>query len=343
MGALAPSFQAFARQVAFLACQDQGITLALAEAPKMGSAWAQLGELVQQKAQQRYKERESRLAQSSEAEKKEQKRRMVLTEEDFVQMRQQKAAQLSASLPLHPRAGLLEFIHRSVFEYCTAQQLLRLLGDEADCISEEELEVLLDWTTETFPEVLMFVHEHMEAAELNGGSDRQEEADTDIMAQRRQRNEALLFDSIGRVLKGREAYAASLEYYRKALAIQEKVRGTEHTTTAQSYNNIGLLLSDQGQHEQALEYHHKALAIQEKVLGTKHVDTAGSYNAVGAVLQKQGKIEEAFEHQFKALSIREKALATEHIRTAYVYANLGETMHAAGRDGEALDYHFKAL
>ena len=341
--ALAPSFQAFARQVALLACQDHGITLPVARADETGSAWARLEELVRQEARQRYKEREGRLAQLSEAEKKEQKRRMVLTEEDFVQMRQQQAAQLSAGLPLHPRAGMLEFIHKSVFEYCTAQQLMRLLGEEADRFSEEKLGTLLGWIRKSFPEALMFVHENMQSAELKKDTSRQGKAGIDIMAARGRRNEVLLSASTGAVLQDREAYAAALKYYHKALAIEEEVLGTEHIDTAGSYGNIGSVLRAQGKYEQALDYYRKALAIKEKAHGTEHTSTASSYNNIGSVLQQQGKHEQALEHYRKALAIQERVHGTEHTDAATSYNNIGLLLQARGKHEQALEHYRKAL
>jgi hypothetical protein len=102
---------------------------ALADARQTGSAWAGLDALVQQQAQQRYQERQVRLAGLSEAERKAQSRCMVLTEDDCVrlQKQKQKAAQFIANLPLRPRDGVMDFIHESVFEHCLAQRRLGLL------------------------------------------------------------------------------------------------------------------------------------------------------------------------------------------------------------------------
>ena len=49
-------------------------------------------------------------------------------------------------------------------------------------------------------------------------------------------------------------YDKALEYYYKALKIDEKVLGKEHPNTAGSYNNIGNVYDKQGKYNKALEY-----------------------------------------------------------------------------------------
>jgi tetratricopeptide (TPR) repeat protein len=59
----------------------------------------------------------------------------------------------------------------------------------------------------------------------------------------------------------------------KSLAIYEKVLGTDHPSTGQTYNNLGLLYYDQGKYEETEVYFMKSLAISEKVFGTDHPST----------------------------------------------------------------------
>jgi len=57
------------------------------------------------------------------------------------------------------------------------------------------------------------------------------------------------------------------------LAISEKGLGTEHLSTAVSYNNIGVFYANRGDFSKALEYLEKALKIFEEKLGTEHPNT----------------------------------------------------------------------
>ncbi len=85
------------------------------------------------------------------------------------------------------------------------------------------------------------------------------------------------------------AYPQALEYYDKALAIDEKVHGKEHPYTATSYNNIGSMYYQWGKYPEALEYLEKALKIRKAKLGDNHPDTIGTQEWIGATQAAMGK------------------------------------------------------
>ena len=334
---LAASFAAFAHEVALLASEDQKATLAATDGDKTGSAWGVLEERVRQQAQLRYEERQARVAQLSEAERKEQSRRMVLTEDDFVRLQQQKATQLVASLPLRPRAGTLEFIHKSVFEYCLAQRLMGLLNEDSERLTEQALEKMLDWAKTAAPETLMMLRAQIEAREAAPDTDARK------ASARHERIEAALFVAIAGVLEDRQLHAQALAYQRKALAIREKVFGAEHVRTAASHHNIGVLLKALDKYKQALKHHRNALAIREKLLGQGHADTAVSYYKIGGVLHGQDKHEPALEYYGKALAIQEVVCGVEHVSTADTYHAIGAVLDDQDKHAQALEYYGKAL
>ena len=59
-------------------------------------------------------------------------------------------------------------------------------------------------------------------------------------------------------------YSKSLEFNLQALAINERLKGTDDLNTATIYNNIGIVYHDMGEYEKALEMYTKALEIEEK-------------------------------------------------------------------------------
>jgi len=76
----------------------------------------------------------------------------------------------------------------------------------------------------------------------------------------------LLLFSIGWVLKNKAKYAEALEYYLKALAIEEQVYGNDHPYVATSYNNIGNVLQDQSNYTEALAYFKKGFSYKGESL-----------------------------------------------------------------------------
>jgi tetratricopeptide (TPR) repeat protein len=72
--------------------------------------------------------------------------------------------------------------------------------------------------------------------------------------------------------------------FKRALAIYEKVLGSEHPSTATSLNNLASLLQAQGDLAGARPLNERALAIREKALGAEHPGTAESPNNLANLL-----------------------------------------------------------
>ena len=334
---LPASFQAFANQTALLAAEGQSTMLARADGHKTGSPWAALEALAQEQAQQVYRERQTRLEGLSPEARKEQARRMVLTEEDYTRLRQQKATQFAAALPLRPRAGALEFIHKSVFEYCLAQGLLGLLAEGAKRLTLEALEEMTNWMRKSAPEALLMMRAPM-AAQRAAGTPGAAEPTT-----RQQIAEAKLLVAISRVLVDREMYGDALDMQFHLLAICKKMFGLEHADTAQAYFNIGMSLGTQGKIEQALAYHHEALTLREKVVGSEHPDTADSCNWIAVLLADQGRYDEATGYFERALATLAKVRGSDHPDIAPKYINFGLLLSNKGMHQKAMEYYLKAL
>ena len=78
-----------------------------------------------------------------------------------------------------------------------------------------------------------------------------------------ERDDPAQLDRIASVFQYYGDYQQALEYYRKALAIRERVLGTDHPSTATTYNNIAGVYSDLGDYQQALEYQKKTQIIHD--------------------------------------------------------------------------------
>jgi tetratricopeptide (TPR) repeat protein len=152
-----------------------------------------------------------------------------------------------------------------------------------------------------------------------------------------------LYNEIGYTINAQGDYDTALDYYKKDLAINEKVLGTEHPYTATSYNNIAGIYESKGDYNTAFDYHKKALAIREKVLGTAHPSTATTYNNIAGIYESKGDYDTALDYHKKALAIKEKVLGTAHPSTATSYNNIGLIYKAQGDYDTALDYYKKDL
>ena len=138
-------------------------------------------------------------------------------------------------------------------------------------------------------------------------------------------------------------YNKAVEIHNCVITLRERLYGTEHLDTADSYNNIGIVYNELSEYEKALEYHFKALKIREKILGTEHPDTAMSYNNIGNVYGSLRENKKALEYHLKALAIFEKIWGIKHLKTAASYNNIGNIYNQLDEYETALEYYLKAL
>ena len=128
---------------------------------------------------------------------------------------------------------------------------------------------------------------------------------------------AHLLNSLGRYLNNRMELASARSVLERALAIDEKALGPEHTSVAIDVNNLGSVLTRlRATWRGAKKCFERALAIDEKALGPEHTSVARDVNNLGSVLQDQGDLEGAKKCSERALAIDEKALGPEHTSVA---------------------------
>ena len=97
------------------------------------------------------------------------------------------------------------------------------------------------------------------------------------------------------VYKTQGEYTKALEFREKALAIRERVLGTEHPNTAATYNNMASVHRAKGDYEKALEYYKKANAVFRSVVGENHPRTQSTSLNIMIIelLQMTGMTEDA--------------------------------------------------
>lgn len=116
----------------------------------------------------------------------------------------------------------------------------------------------------------------------------------------------------------------------RALAIREKVLGTEHAQVANSLNNLANLYSDKGQLDKSERLYQRALAIREQVLGPEHPSVAQSLNNLAILCRNKGDYAKAKLLLRRALDIREKTLTAQHPDVARTLNSLAVLYYQKG-------------
>ncbi len=142
---------------------------------------------------------------------------------------------------------------------------------------------------------------------------------------------AQLLNDTGRYLDNRARYTEAEPIYQRAIAIGEKVFGTEHPTVATYLNNLALLYHTQSKYTEAEPLFLRAIAIGEKSWGAEHDIVADFLNNLVLLYRAQGKKAEAESLYQRAIAIGEKSWEAEHPDIGTWYGNLAALYENQGR------------
>jgi tetratricopeptide (TPR) repeat protein len=91
------------------------------------------------------------------------------------------------------------------------------------------------------------------------------------------------FNNLAAIRQAKGEAGEAEELYRRALAIKEKVLGTDHPDTALTVHNIATLLAALGRSAEAEALYGRALAVFETALGAEHPHTGICREGLAAV------------------------------------------------------------
>lgn len=135
----------------------------------------------------------------------------------------------------------------------------------------------------------------------------------------------------------RADYAKALEYYFKALNIDEAINNVNGV--ARNTGGIGNIYWLKGDYKKSLEYYEKALRLADS-LGNKSIASVQLAN-IGNIYFKNADFKKAREYYSKALDIGEKLGDMRLI--ANMFGNIGGTYSEMGNNKMAMVFCFKAL
>jgi len=108
----------------------------------------------------------------------------------------------------------------------------------------------------------------------------------------------------------------------QALAIRERILGTDHRDVAAAINKLAVNYWGKGDYTKAEPLYERALAILERVLGPEHPRVAATLDNLAILYDSKGYYEKAEPLHRRALSIQEKALGPEDPEVAVYINNL---------------------
>jgi tetratricopeptide (TPR) repeat protein len=151
--------------------------------------------------------------------------------------------------------------------------------------------------------------------------------------------ESIATGNIGNYYLTKGELEKALEYYKKALELEQDEELRRKEGIAKQLGNIGNIYRIKGELEKALKYHEKALKLNEE-LGRKE-GIAADYGNIGIVYKTKGERDKALGYHKKALGVYVRLGRKEGMATAY--GNIGIGYFTKGELDKALENFEKAL
>lgn len=143
---------------------------------------------------------------------------------------------------------------------------------------------------------------------------------------------------IGIVYESMKEYQQALEYYLKALEIQQPHR--DLSGEARTLKSMGVANESLGQYTQALDYYEQALTIAKDILDIE-VEASLLYRIGGYYIEQIGRYDLALDYFLQELPIREQL--NDQRGRELALANLGFVYENLGQYTQALDHYEQAL
>lgn len=153
---------------------------------------------------------------------------------------------------------------------------------------------------------------------------------------------ALALHVLGKCYYFAANYSRCESLWTDAVAMREKILGSDHPHVATTLCNLAALYANQGKYREADSFWKRGLAIGEKTLGSDHL-VARSLNGLAILYRKQGKYAQAESLYERALAIREKAGEPDHLAVAATLNNLANCYRDQAKFAEAEPLFKRAL
>ena len=154
---------------------------------------------------------------------------------------------------------------------------------------------------------------------------------------------AHLLQVTGVYLVDRGQYTQAEPLLQRALSLQGKVLGPEHSETVRTLNSLANAYLCEGDYQQAERLLQPALANFERVLGVKHPEVTEALNTLASIYMEEGKLAQAEPLFQRALAIREQEKGTSPTLMADSLTNLGVLYIYQGKCAQAEPLYQRAL
>ena len=138
-----------------------------------------------------------------------------------------------------------------------------------------------------------------------------------------QLHRASIFYNVARNQQNLAHFDSAIYYYRGAIEVIRRVKGTRSDEYVAAINGIATLYHDIGHFVEADIFYQEALKVQEALTGRSHNTYANILNNYALVCQAQGNFRRANQLLDESLEIKENLLGTGHPEYVLALSNVG--------------------
>ncbi len=155
------------------------------------------------------------------------------------------------------------------------------------------------------------------------------------------------YEGLAAVADEKKKYDVSLQWYEKALEINNKASNKhyeQNLNIVSNYNSMGDIYRKKGDYKTAHEYYDRALKILgENPTGKSLTKQAACFNSIGIVYQEQQDYKNALDYYKKAFDIRKQDSFSDKALLGVSYNNIGNAYYFIRLYKDALFHYDEAL
>jgi len=138
-------------------------------------------------------------------------------------------------------------------------------------------------------------------------------------------------------------YSEAEPLYLQALELTQDLLGKDHPNVASILNNLAFLYGSQGRYSEAEPLYLQALELTQRLLGNNNPNIAISLNNLAGLYKSQGRYSEAEPLDLQALELTQRLLGNDHPYVSASLNNLAGLYKSQGRYSEAEPLYLQAL
>eukprot|EP01124_Arcella_intermedia_P003567 TRINITY_DN11970_c0_g1_i1.p1 TRINITY_DN11970_c0_g1~~TRINITY_DN11970_c0_g1_i1.p1 ORF type:complete len:986 (-),score=271.05 TRINITY_DN11970_c0_g1_i1:8-2743(-) len=353
---LAESYQNFLNQISWLCCQNSTFSLSdkQVEPLKAKNPWLNVLEFTLEDAKNEFLERTKKSLEN--------KRRMVLTEDDYVNLIQKRTEQFLSFLPLKLIKNEYQFIHKSICEYSIAKFFFSVknakwaIEPEILRVLQQNDPVVYDFLSELWPSVskqeivgstpntfrfLKYLADRMyDTSEFKRSLYYQKKILLITKHHRMFIDFINTYTEISTLHNTLGFYDKSLKYLKKAY---RRVKNTPNKSLLSDiYQKLGVTYRNKEETQKAMYYLKYSLAINTQEVGEDDTSLSSLYFSLGSCCNDMGQFDRAIIYFKKCLAMEIEDLVDDE-EIAHTYSSIGLSYQFKGDYDKALQIYSDCL